>query len=223
MEASRILETASGPAVLSDSCGRIVGWNGQARDFFGYGDGFAVSGRKIESLLQLRDAFGRLVREDRFPFYELACQGEPIKSLEMTALTGSGGTRPVTASVVVVLGPFEADCHFLYLLRPRMRRRRSDEAIELILANGALPVDKLGRADETKESKEEAKEEAPSLSPRQVEILRLVTEGLTNREIADVLELSVNTVRSHVQSILEKLQVRNKLQAAILAVREDLI
>ncbi len=223
MEASRILETASGPAVLSDGCGRIVGWNGQARDLFGYGDGFAVSGRKIESLLQLRDAFGRPVTEDRFPFYELACQGEPIESLEMTALTESGETRPVTASVVVVLGPFEEDCHFLYLLRPRMRRRRSDEAIELILANGALPVDKLGRADETKESKEEAKEEAPSLSPRQVEILRLVTEGLTNREIADVLELSVNTVRSHVQSILEKLQVRNKLQAAMLAVREDLI
>src|SRR5205809_159392 len=64
---------------------------------------------------------------------------------------------------------------------------------------------------------------ARSLTKREREILALVAEGLSNREIADKLVLSPETVKSHVAAILEKLNVSDRTQAAIYAVRNGLV
>lgn len=61
------------------------------------------------------------------------------------------------------------------------------------------------------------------LSPRELEVLHLLATGATNRAIADQLFLSVNTVRNHVQQILQKLGVHSKLEAVATAVREGII
>ena len=58
------------------------------------------------------------------------------------------------------------------------------------------------------------------LSRSQREILRLVAEGCTNREIASHVYLSENTVKSHVQEIFRKLEVHNRVEAALRATRE---
>ncbi len=55
------------------------------------------------------------------------------------------------------------------------------------------------------------------LNPRQDEILRLVAQGLTNREIASRLHLSENTIKTHLQTIFSKLSVRNRVEAAVAA------
>ena len=60
----------------------------------------------------------------------------------------------------------------------------------------------------------------PQLNNSQQEILRLMTDGLSNSEIANLVHLSENTVKSHVQEILRRLQVRNRVQAAVLATKE---
>jgi DNA-binding NarL/FixJ family response regulator len=52
------------------------------------------------------------------------------------------------------------------------------------------------------------------LSSREIEVLRLLTEGLTDREIAGALSISPRTVESHVSSLLRKLGVRNRAEAA---------
>ena len=62
-----------------------------------------------------------------------------------------------------------------------------------------------------------------NLTKREREILALVAEGLSNREIADRLVLSPETVKSHVAAILEKLNVSDRTQAAIYAVRNGLV
>lgn len=54
------------------------------------------------------------------------------------------------------------------------------------------------------------------LSERELEVLHLVSQGLKNREIADQLFISENTVRSHLRNILDKLHVQNRVQAAAL-------
>lgn len=64
---------------------------------------------------------------------------------------------------------------------------------------------------------------AGQLTPREREVLSLLVEGNDNREIARRLAVSSNTVRTHVQSILTKLGVRSRLQAAAFAVRHQVV
>jgi DNA-binding NarL/FixJ family response regulator len=64
---------------------------------------------------------------------------------------------------------------------------------------------------------------AGQLTPREREVLALLVEGSDNAEIARRLAVSANTVRTHVQSILTKLGVRSRLQAAAFAVRHQVV
>ena len=71
------------------------------------------------------------------------------------------------------------------------------------------------------------KEPAPpidaKLSPREGEVLQLVAKGATNKEIADSLFISENTVKTHLQNILDKLHLANRSQAAAYAVKKGLV
>ena len=58
-----------------------------------------------------------------------------------------------------------------------------------------------------------------TLSEREIEVLRLLTHGLQNDEIADKLSVSENTVRTHISNILAKLALRDRTQAALFGVR----
>ncbi len=64
---------------------------------------------------------------------------------------------------------------------------------------------------------------APRLSEREREVLRLVARGLSNKDIATELVIAENTVKNHVRNILEKLQLRSRMEAAMYAVREKLV
>ena len=61
------------------------------------------------------------------------------------------------------------------------------------------------------------------LSGREAEVLRLITEGFTNKEIAQILTVSQNTVKSHVVHIFNKLGVNDRTQAAVWAAQNELI
>jgi DNA-binding NarL/FixJ family response regulator len=61
------------------------------------------------------------------------------------------------------------------------------------------------------------------LSPREVEVLRLVVDGLSNQEIADKLIISLATAKTHVRNILNKLAVDDRTQAAVQAMRRGLV
>lgn len=61
------------------------------------------------------------------------------------------------------------------------------------------------------------------LSSRELEILRLVARGMKNHEIAQELSISANTVRNHVVSLLEKLEVRDRTEATAMAVQQGLV
>jgi DNA-binding NarL/FixJ family response regulator len=61
------------------------------------------------------------------------------------------------------------------------------------------------------------------LSPRELEILQMVSEGLRNKEIADRLVLAEKTVKNHVSNILKALHVNSRTEAAMKAVKENLV
>lgn len=62
-----------------------------------------------------------------------------------------------------------------------------------------------------------------SLTARELEVLRMLARGLTNKEIGNALDISGNTVRNHVNSIIEKLEVSDRTEAATTAIHRGLI
>jgi len=62
----------------------------------------------------------------------------------------------------------------------------------------------------------------PALTRREIEILQLVSEGLSNKEIGSRLSITEGTVKNHVHNALEKLQLENRIQAAAYVVRQGL-
>jgi two-component system NarL family response regulator len=74
-----------------------------------------------------------------------------------------------------------------------------------------------------KQANEKQQFPAPKLTPRELEVLKLVAQGMSNREIAVELYISENTVKNHVRNILEKLHLHSRMEAVVYAVREKLL
>jgi two-component system NarL family response regulator len=64
---------------------------------------------------------------------------------------------------------------------------------------------------------------APVLTARELEVLKLVARGMSNREVAEKLYISENTVKNHVRNILEKLHSHSRMEAVMYAVRAGLL
>lgn len=90
-----------------------------------------------------------------------------------------------------------------------------DPAISHIVLNAAAKTQT--EDDTTKPEKDYG------LTSRESQILKLITEGYSNIEIANKLYVSINTTKAHVASILQKLEVDDRLQAALKALKERLV
>jgi DNA-binding NarL/FixJ family response regulator len=105
------------------------------------------------------------------------------------------------------------------------KHRALDELVSVVHAAYAgemvMPAEILARLLPQLTQRPRADE--PKVSPRELEVLRLMADGLSNQAIGERLYLSTNTVRNHVRNILAKLGAHSKLEAVSIAVREDLI
>jgi DNA-binding CsgD family transcriptional regulator len=100
-----------------------------------------------------------------------------------------------------------------------------EDGVRMELRAALATFERLGArpdADRARELLADRPDGASGLSPREIEVLRLIVDGRTNAEIAAELYLSERTVHRHVSSILTKLGVRSRTAAAILAVQRGL-
>lgn len=119
-------------------------------------------------------------------------------------LAGASGYVLKDGPVEEVVAGIQAASNGESLISPRiatmlLRRMRLDEPVEA-----------------------EAPGQTP-LSDRELQVLRLVAEGKGNHEIGETLFIGQSTVRNHISSILMKLQVENRVQAAVRAVRDRMV
>jgi DNA-binding NarL/FixJ family response regulator len=119
-------------------------------------------------------------------------------------LAGASGYVLKDGPVEEVVAGIQAAANGESLISPRiatmlLRRMRLDEPVEV---------------------------DAPAMTPlsdRELQVLRLVAEGKGNQEIGEALYIGQSTVRNHISSILMKLQVENRVQAAVRAVRDRIV
>jgi DNA-binding NarL/FixJ family response regulator len=180
------------------------------------------------------------VCRDRHPDVVLMDVRMPtMDGVEATArLTAEASDGPVPR--VVILTTFDLDEHVYdalsagasgFLLKDVTAERLFD-AVRIVAAGGALLAPKVTRRliaefvrQRPRPAAEPSRGEAliGALTPREVEVLRLVAEGLTNAEIAGRLFLGEETVKTHVSRVLRKLGLRDRTQAVIAAYETGLV
>jgi two-component system response regulator DevR len=107
-----------------------------------------------------------------------------------------------------------------YLLKDAENLRLREQLLSAVEGHAALDP----RAADVLTEYVRRQEQPPRmLSLREVEILRLIAHGLTNKEIGGQLHLSENTVKGYVKDILSKLSVHNRIEAVLLAKERGLI
>jgi DNA-binding NarL/FixJ family response regulator len=84
-------------------------------------------------------------------------------------------------------------------------------------------VEMLRIASQDREEEREARANIEQLTRREREVLQALSEGLSNKEIAERLHMSVDTERTHMMNILSKLGVHSRLQALLFAARHGLV
>ena len=81
----------------------------------------------------------------------------------------------------------------------------------------------LQRVRASTSSQREAEHIQSELSDREIEVLKLIANGKDNAMIAGELHISPKTVKNHISNILMKLQIDNRIQAAVYAVRSGIV
>ncbi|UCC87405.1 MAG: response regulator transcription factor [Anaerolineales bacterium] len=92
-----------------------------------------------------------------------------------------------------------------------------------VAISGVMASKILHEFRQPEQSLAQPSEEGDELTSREIEVLELVVEGNTNKEIAESLSITENTVKIHLRNILEKLHLQNRIQAAVYAVRQGLV
>jgi DNA-binding NarL/FixJ family response regulator len=183
---------------------------------------------EAEGGAQALELLARLASEGQLPhIVVMDLQMEPIDGIESTrqirsrysevdvvALTSFGEDERVHAAL-------EAGASG-YLLKDS----DADEVSAAIRAahRGELPLDPAIARDLTSSLRAESRDEPDAeLTTRELEILRLLGAGKSNKEIAAELQISERTARTHVSNILGKLGLTSRTQAALWAVRQGLV
>lgn len=114
-----------------------------------------------------------------------------------------------------------------YVLKDTPSKRLHDELRRLLKGETPLSglmatkmLEEISQPGSPSQAQGEARE---SLSEREKEVLCLLAEGLSNSQIAERVHLSENTVKKHLRSILEKLHLNNRIEAAVYAVKEGFV
>lgn len=164
-----------------------------------------------------------------------------VMDVEMPVMTGVEATRRIREELpgvkVVILSVSEADEHVFdaikfgahgYLLKD-LRPEQLYDLIRAVMRNEtALSPAIAGRLlrefREHSDRRPVATPEStgPELTSREIQILQLVADGLSNKEIGTRLSITEGTVKNHVHNALEKLQLENRIQAAAYVVRHGL-
>jgi DNA-binding NarL/FixJ family response regulator len=162
-----------------------------------------------------------------------------LMDIRMPEMDGLEATRHILAAVkpdedirIIILTTFDLDKYVYAALAAGasgfLLKDVSPEhlvaAVQLVRTGDALLAPSITRRlVERFSPRRPVDHDLSALTPRELEVLGLIARGLSNAELADALTLSEATVKTHVARILTKLQLRDRVQAVVLAYESGLV
>jgi PAS domain S-box-containing protein len=204
-------------AIDEDQC--IVYWNQAAQQILGYTPE-EVIGRPCHEILGGRDDRGHLICRHHCYVATTAFTRSPVASYDTSARTKSGQTCWINVSILTCVTSDDANLLIVHLFRDATQKKQSEQfAYQVLNAAQRLREGSSPRAV----SSASGDPPAQDLTDREREVLSLLAQGLSTRELAQSLSISPATVRNHVQSILHKLDVHSRLEAVAYAFEHGLV
>jgi DNA-binding NarL/FixJ family response regulator len=151
-----------------------------------------------------------------------------LMDLRMPQLDGIGATRQIRAEFpdarIIALTSYDGDQDIYQALEAGVRGYLLKEAVHAEMIRAIHTVNS-GKRLVPPEVAEKLSEYFPqiALTPREVEVLSLVAQGLANKDIAERLGTASGTVKMHVQKILEKLGAADRTHAVTIAIRRGIL
>ena len=192
---------------VTDRSNRIVFWNDSAASLLGYPPDEAL-GHDCDEFLRGCDVFGNRYCSENCPIMQMANRGEAVHQFSLRVRTKSGAPATVDGTVLQLRSDRGDDYWLAHILQQRV------DVVEAH-ADPPKPLHLVAR--------ESADVRARKLTAREVEVLGMLAAGRTTPEIAERLHISQLTARSHIQNVLEKLEVHSKAEAVAFAFQKNLI
>jgi len=157
-----------------------------------------------------------------------------LMDLVMPEMDGVEATSEITkvdpAPKILILTSFSEEERIIQAIKAGatgylIKDASPDELIQAIkdVYHGESTLDPKVAGTVLRSVQNEPQDSSEELTDREVEVLELLAEGLPNEDIAEKLYISERTVRSHVSNILAKLDLTNRTQAALYAVRKGIV
>lgn len=201
------VETLGMPVWISGPDRYISYINGRAERLLNRTSGRCV-GRPCYGVIKGRSENGKTVCRERCPVFSNAGDRFEVEPFRLRIGTG----RRAKSVQVVVIAARAPDCsypHLIHCVIDDDRERRFRQYLRKVMARSSKSRDGRGRST------------ASQLTHREKEILALLSDDASLREIADKLHLSYTTVRNHVQHILGKLGVHSTMEAVAFYLLSD--
>lgn len=219
---SRLFEALKGAAdgaFIVDEDLRIQFWNGAAEEGLGFSKGEVID-QLCYKILQGHDEGGNLICRACCQVAEHALEDKPVKHSDMRTRTKLGDKRWLNLTVFTYKLREQGDSKLIvHMFRDITQHKNEARIFRRVLEAAQRYHDGPGE----REAERETVPPPEMLTPREHEVLMLLARGHGTRDIAELLSISPNTVRNHVQHILQKLQVHSRLEAVTYAIRHDLI
>jgi NarL family two-component system response regulator LiaR len=156
-----------------------------------------------------------------------------LMDLVMPEMDGVEATNEITklspAPEILILTSFSEEERIIQAIKAGasgylIKDASPDELVQAIedVYHGESTLDPKVAGTVLRSVQKEPEDSAEELTDREIEVLELLAEGLPNEDIAEKLYISERTVRSHVSNILGKLDLANRTQAALYAVRNGI-
>jgi len=217
---SRLFEAlrnaADGAFVIDDEL-RVVYWNKTAENILGFTNE-DVTGRYCYQLLQGQDERQQLICREHCQVAKMAMCSQPVPNYDVNVRAKQGDRHWLNMSVFTYNMDRNVGGKVVVHLFRDIKDRKFDDDVLAHLVELIRTHQDVVEGGRTKLN--------PRLEPltsREYEVLVLLVKGHPTDEISELLSITSNTVRNHIQHILGKLKVHTRLEAVIYAIEQGLI